>query len=100
VAPARLALTSVSGKTTHKSFVLTAAGGPVAHYTVRVAAFPGRIKVSPASGSLRANGTVTVTVTVTSKVALTTHVIVTPGKLTVAVVYKLKPKPSPSPSPK
>jgi hypothetical protein len=37
---------------------------------------------------------------VTSKVALTTDVIVTPGKLTVAVVYKLKPKPSPSPSPK
>ena len=97
VAPVKLVLTSVSGKTTHKSFVLTAAGGPVSHYTVQVAAMPGRVKVSPASGSLRVNGTVTVTVTVTSKVALTTDVIVTPGKLTVAVVYKLKPKPSPSP---
>jgi hypothetical protein len=100
VAPAKLALTSVSGKTTHKSFVLTAAGGPVSHYTVQVAAMPGRVKVSPASGTLPVNGTVTVTVTVTSKVALTTDVIVTPGKLRVAVVYKLKPKPSPSPSPK
>ena len=100
VAPAKLVLTSVSGKTTHKSFVLTAAGGPVSHYTVQVAAMPGRVKVSPASGSLRVNGTVTVTVTVTSKIALTTDVIVTPGKLTVAVVYKPKPKPSPSPSPK
>jgi len=37
-----------------------------------------------------------VTVTVTSKVALTTHVIMAPGNLTVTVVYKLKPSPSPS----
>ena len=99
VAPARLALTSVSGKTTSETFVLTAAGGPVSHYTVQVAATPAGVKVSPASGSLRVNGTVTVTVTVTSKVALTTHVVVAPGTLTVTVVYKLKPKPKPSPSP-
>ena len=32
----------------------------------------------------------TVTVTVTSKVALTTHVIVAPGNLTVMVAYKVK----------
>ena len=31
--------------------------------------------------------------TVTSKVALTTHVIVEPGNLTVTVVYKLKLQP-------
>jgi Sigma-70 region 2 len=99
VAPAKLALTSVSGKTTSGTFVLTAAGGPVSHYTVQVAATPAGVKVSPADGSLRVNGTVTVTVTVTSKVALTTDVIVGPGKLTVTVVYKLKPKPKPSPSP-
>jgi hypothetical protein len=97
VAPAKLVLTSVSGKTIRGSFVLTAAGGPVPHYTVRVAAMPARVKVSPAGGSLRVNGTATVTVTVTSKVALTTRVIVAPGKLTITVVYKLKPKPSPSP---
>jgi hypothetical protein len=40
-----------------------------------------------------------VTVTVTSKVALTTHVVVEPGDLTVTVVYKPKPPPPPPPSP-
>jgi hypothetical protein len=49
-----------------------------------------QVKVAPAGGSLQANGSVTVTVTVTSKVALTTHVVVTPGNLMVTVVYKLK----------
>ena len=100
VAPARLVLTSKSGTPASGFIRLTALNGPVLHYTVRVAADPGRVKVAPAGGSLPVNGTVEVTVTVTSKVALTTDVIVTPGKLTVAVVYKLKPKPSPSPSPK
>ena len=96
VAPARLVLTSVSGKPVSGSFVLTARAGPVSHYAVLVAAMAARVKVAPATGSLRANGSVTVTVTVTSKVALTTHVIVVPGNLTVTVVYKLKPSPSPS----
>lgn len=98
VAPARLVLTSVSGKPVNGSFVLTARAGPVSHYAVLVVAMPARVKVAPAAGSLRAGGSVTVTVTVTSKVALTTHVIVAPGNLTVTVVYKLKPQPSPSPS--
>jgi hypothetical protein len=96
VAPARLVLTSVSGKPVSGSFVLTARAGPVSHYAVLVVAMPARVKVAPAAGSLRAGGSVTVTVTVTSKVALTTHVIVAPGNLTVTVVYKLKPSPSPS----
>jgi hypothetical protein len=96
VAPGKLVLTSVSGKPVSGSFVLTAAGGPVAHYTVQVAAMPAKVKVAPAGGSLKAGKKVTVTVTVTSKVALTTHVIVAPGNLTVTVVYKLKPQPSPS----
>ena len=95
VTPARLVLTSVSGKPVSGAFVLTARGGPVSHYAVLVAALAARVKVAPASGSLRVNGNVTVTVTVTSKVALTTHVIVVPGNLTVTVVYKLKPSPSP-----
>jgi hypothetical protein len=99
VAPVKLVLTSVSGKPVSGSFVLTAANGPVPHFTVGVAAFPGRVKVAPAAGSLLVNGHFTVTVTVTSKVALTTHVIVDPGHLTVTVVYKPKPRPSPSPSP-
>jgi hypothetical protein len=78
------------------SFQLTAAGGPVQYFTARVAAFPDRVKVAPAAGSLLVNSHLTVTVTVTSKVALTTHVTVEPGNLTVTVAYKLKPQPVPS----
>ena len=91
MAPVKLVLTSVSGKPVSGSFVLTAAGGPVPRYAVGVAALASKVKVTPAGGSLRVNGSVKVTVTVTSKVALTTHVIVEPGNLTVTVVYKLKP---------
>jgi hypothetical protein len=98
VAPAKLTLTSVSGKPARGSFVLTAANGPVPHYTVRVAALAGQVKVAPAAGSLQANANITVTVTVTSKVALTTHIIVEPGNLTVTVAYTLKPQSSPWPS--
>jgi hypothetical protein len=97
VAPARLVLTSKSGTPASGFIRLTALNGPVPHYTVRVAADPGRVKVAPAGGSLPVNGTVEVTVTVTSKVALTTHVVVGPGNLTVTVVYKPKPAPTPSP---
>ena len=100
VAPARLVLTSKSGTPASGFIRLTALNGPVLHYTVRVAADPGRVKVAPAGGSLPVNGTVEVTVTVTSKVALTTHVVVGPGNLTVTVVYKPKPAPTPSPPPK
>ncbi len=96
VAPGKLMLTSVSGKPASGSFVLTAANGPVPHYTVGVAAMASKVKVAPAAGSLQVNGKVKVTVTVTSKVALTTDVIVKPGNLTVTVVYKPKPQPSPS----
>ena len=99
VAPARLVLTSKSGTPASGFIRLTALNGPVAHYTVRVAADPGRVKVVPADGSLPVNGTVEVTVTVTSKVALTTHLVVEPGNLTVTVVYKLQPAPKPSPKP-
>jgi hypothetical protein len=100
VAPARLVLTSKSGTPASGLIRLTALNGPVAHYSVRVAADPGRVKVAPAGGSLPVNGTVEVAVTVTSKVALTTHVVVGPGNLTVTVVYKPKPAPTPSPTPK
>ena len=99
LAPDKLMLTSKSGTPASGLFLLTAANGPVSRYTVRVAAMPGRVKVAPAGGSLPVNGYVGVTVTVTSKVALTTHVVVEPGDLTVTVVYKPKPQPSPSPKP-
>jgi Sigma-70 region 2 len=100
VTPARLVLTSKSGTPARGFIRLTALNGPVSHYTVRVAADPGRVKVAPAGGSLPVNGSVEVSVTVTSKVALTTHVVVGPGNITVTVVYKPQPAPTPSPSPK
>ena len=91
VAPGKLMLTSKSGTPVSGSFVLTAANGPVSHYTVRVAAMPGRVTVTPTGGSLLADGHVEVIVTVTSKAGLTTHIVVQPGNLAVTVVYKVKP---------
>jgi len=95
LAPAKLVLTSLSGHPVSGIFVLTAMDGPVPQYVAGVVGVPGGVKVAPASGSLPLNGTVRVTVTVTSKVALTTHVIVEPGNLTVTVVYTVKPPPRP-----
>ena len=90
-APGKLLLTSQSGKPASGFFVLTAANGPVrATPSGSRPAMAGKVKVAPSGGSLPAGGYVAVTVTVTSKVALTTHVIVEPGNLTVTVVYKVK----------
>jgi len=91
LAPGRLLLTSAPGKTASGFFVLTTASGPVNVYTVKVpAGVAGAVSVAPSKGSLQANGYVEVTVTVTSKTALTTHLAVEPGDLTVTVVYKIK----------
>ena len=98
VAPRKLMLTSKSGTPTSGSFMLMAANGPVSHYTVRVTAMPGRVRVAPAGGSLLTDGYVDVRVTVTSKAGLTTHIVVQPGSLTVTVVYTVKPPPAPKPS--
>ncbi|MGH3179890.1 MAG: hypothetical protein ACRDPF_39195, partial [Streptosporangiaceae bacterium] len=99
VAPGKLTLTSKSGTPVSGSFMLTATYGPVLHYTVRVAAMPGRVTVTPTGGSLLTDGHVEVKVTVTSKAGLTTHIVVQPGNHTVMVVYKVKPQPTP-PAPK
>jgi hypothetical protein len=98
-APGQLSLTSRAGKPVSGSFELTAVNGPVPQYTVQVAGQAGKVSVTPAGGSLAANGIVTVTVTVTSKVALTTQILVTPNNLSVTVVYTPKPKPAPEPKP-
>ena len=90
-------LTSKPGKPASGFFVLTAANGPVAQYTVRVAAKAAKVSVAPAAGSLALNGFVEVTVTVTSKIALTTQIVVEPGNLSVTVVYKPKPRLLPAP---
>jgi DNA-directed RNA polymerase specialized sigma24 family protein len=91
VAPDKLTLTSKSGTPVSGSFVLTAAYSPVSHYTVRVAAMPGQVTVTPTGGSLLTDGHAEVKVTVTSKAGLTTHIVVQPGNLAVKVVYKVKP---------
>ena len=91
-------LTSKPGQPASGFFVLTAENGPVALYTVQVAAKAGKVSVAPAAGTLALNGFVTVTVTVTSKTALTSQIVAEPGNLSVTVVYKPKPAPAPSPS--
>ena len=91
LAPDNLLLTSAKGKTASGFFVLTATGGPVSDYIIKVpAAVAGQVTVSPSRGSLPANGYAAVSVTVTSNVALNTHVTVEPGNLTVRVVLKIK----------
>jgi len=90
--PDRLVLTSTSGKATSGRFILSALYGPVSNYVIEIPpAMTGKLKVSPAKGSLGAGGQVTVTVTVISKLALNTHLTIDPGNLTVTVVLSLKP---------
>ena len=90
-APGRLVLTAAQGKPVSGLFLLTATGGPVSDYSIGVpAAMARKVTVSPARGSLPANGYVAVTVTVTSKVALNTYLTVEPGNLTIRVTLKIK----------
>jgi hypothetical protein len=90
VKPDSLQLTSKSGQPVSGSFTITAVGGPVAPFTIRVNTMAANVKVAPARGSLPTGASVRVTVTVTSKGALTTHLTVMPGSLTITVVYKVK----------
>ncbi len=79
------------GKPASGFFIITTANGPVNQYTVKVpAAVAGMVMVSPSKGSLPANGYVEVIVTVTGTAALTAHLTVEPGNLTVTVVLKIK----------
>jgi hypothetical protein len=89
--PDELVLTSTGGKAASGTFLLSAVGGPVDHYAIKVpAAVSSKMTVSPTTGSLGEGGWVTVTVTVTSKVALKTSITITPGNLTVTVVLDVK----------
>ena len=88
--PAELVLTSAKGKTASGEFLLTAVGGPVNPYLIKVPpGLAGKVTVAPAKGSLAAGGWVTVTVTVTRKVALSTHLTIDPGNLSVTIVLKV-----------
>jgi hypothetical protein len=91
VAPDTVSLTSTGGKAASGKFVLSAVGGPVGDYVIKVpAALSGEMTVTPAKGSLAHGGSVTVTVTVTSKTALNTSVTVDPGSITVTVLLAIK----------
>ena len=90
-APSSLLLTAAKGKAVSGFFVLTATGGPISEYIVKVpAAVAAKVTVSPSKGYLPAGGYVAVTVTVTSNVALNTYVTVEPGNLTIGVTLKIK----------
>jgi RNA polymerase sigma factor (sigma-70 family) len=85
VSPSSLTL---SGTPSTGSFTITASGGAVS-YSIGNPAPAGDLAISPSAGSLSAGQSVTVTVTVTSDVGLApeTDLSVTPGGLTVAVLY-------------
>ncbi len=90
-APSSLLLTAAKGKAVSGFFVLTATGGPISEYIVKVpAAVAAKVTVSPSKGFLPAGGYAAVTVTVTSNVALSTYVTVEPGNLTIGVTLKIK----------
>ncbi len=90
-APSSLLLTAAKGKAVSGFFVLTATGGPISEYIVKVpAAVAAKVTVSPSRGFLPAGGYAAVTVTVTSNVALNTYVTVEPGNLTIGVTLKIK----------
>src|SRR5271165_5110280 len=90
-APSSLLLTAAKGKAVSGFFVLTATGGPISEYIVKVpAAVAAKVTVSPSTGFLPAGGYAAVTVTVTSNVALSTYVTVEPGNLTIGVTLKIK----------
>ena len=77
------------GKAVTGTFIVTAVGGPVNHFTISSA--NATVTVSPSSGSLGSAGAwVTVTVTARSTVALRTSLTVNPGKLIVTVLLSIK----------
>ena len=89
--PGKLVLTAAKGKAVSRPFVLTASGGPVSKYTIKVpAAMAGKVTVSPSRRSPLANGDPTPTVTVISKAAFSTYLTVKPGDLAIHVILKIK----------
>jgi DNA-directed RNA polymerase specialized sigma24 family protein len=89
--PTKLVLSAVKGKAATGTFLLAAVGGRVSDYVIKVpAGVAAKVTLAPASGSLKADGSVTVTVTVKSLVALRTKVTVNPGALVITVVFTIK----------
>ena len=89
VSTGRLDLVSLNGTAT-ATFTLTAAGGPVARYTITVGStLAGGVTVSPATGSLAAGASATITVTATRPIALDGRLTVDPGGQTITVALSL-----------
>jgi hypothetical protein len=90
--PTKLVLTAVKGKAATGTFILTAVGGPVDNFLIRVPAGVGsKVTVSPFAGSLPSAGDrMAVTVTVKSLLSLHTRVTVIPGGLVVAILLTIK----------
>jgi RNA polymerase sigma factor (sigma-70 family) len=71
------------------SLTLTASGGPVSWSIAEPASLLGELTVTPASGTLGANSSVTVAITVSGLVSLDTQLTVQPGGQAVTVVLGL-----------
>jgi hypothetical protein len=86
-APDQLILVPAAKGKTRGTFMLTAAGGPVASFVIKVPPqLADRVKVIPSSGSLPSGGEVQVTVIVSGKAPLDADLAVNPGGITVTVL--------------
>jgi hypothetical protein len=85
-----LSVTSINNQEVSVTFVLTAQGGPVSYYAIATKA-PGRVSITPQSGSIPAGGTVLITVTAHTLKTFTTPLTLSPdgGTVWLHVVAKL-----------
>lgn len=77
-----LSVISVNNQEVSVTFVLTAQGGPVSYYAIATKA-PGRVSITPQSGSIPAGGTVLITVTAHTLKTFTTPLTLSPNGGTV-----------------
>lgn len=90
-----LSVTSINNQEVSATFVLTAQGGPVSYYAIATKA-PGRVSITPQSGSIPAGGTVLITVTAHTLKTFTTPLTLSPdgGTVWLHVVAKLAAQPT------
>jgi hypothetical protein len=92
----QLEFISIRGGYSIRTFVITANYGPVTRYTIVVPpGLPGRVTVSPSSGSLAEGGSATIMVFAASTVPFATSLTVYPGGIGIGIGVYVKVKPSP-----